>query len=126
VSDFIPEYTANGAFSASGSGSLVFEAVPSAGLAAVLAPFYKGDTGPPGTAGGTGQCFTVELNSTQVTNKQVTLPTIPQSEVLLSIVNGTAQRQNVDFIVTSNVLSWVGLALELLVAAGDCFAISYN
>ena len=125
MSDFLPEFTASARFTADGFGALVFDAVPAAGIAAALAPFFKGDPGPPGTSGGSGKCFLVVLDATMVANKQLTLPSVPNSDVLLGIVNGTEQRQNVDFIVTGTILSWVGLALELLVAEGDCFAISY-
>lgn len=125
MSEFVPEFTASAQFTGGGSGPLVYTALPATGVAAVVFPFFKGDPGPMGPSGGSGKCLLIELTSGMVTAKQVTLPSTPTSSVLLGIVNGTEQRQNVDFIVTGTTLSWVGLALELLVAEGDCFAISY-
>lgn len=85
-----------------------------------MMPFFKG------TDGLAGHCLTVVLSSSHITAKQFSLPTVPQSEVLMSIVGGTSQKQNVDFIVTGTVLSWAGLSLELLLAVGDYLSISYT
>lgn len=48
MSDFAPEFTASASFSDGGSGALVFTALPSVGVAAVVFPFFKGDPGPMG------------------------------------------------------------------------------
>lgn len=106
-------------------GSIEF--VPStAGITLQLAPFFKGDKGLKGDSGGSGQCLLISIDAIAISTKQITLPVAPVSNVLLDVVGGTSQRQNVDFIVTGMVLSWAGLSLELLLAAGDYLSISYT
>lgn len=51
MSDFLPAFTASANFSGGTGGALVFGSVPSAGLAATLTPFFKGDKGLPGEQG---------------------------------------------------------------------------
>ena len=87
-----------------------------------MMPFFKGDTG----ASSAGHCLMIPVTATAISDKQITLPAIPVSVVLLDVVGGTSQRQNVDFIVTGMVLSWAGLSLELLLAAGDYLSIYYT
>lgn len=50
--DFVPSHTASAEFSGGESGPLVFTAVPTVAISAVVAPFFKGD---PGVAGPRGQ-----------------------------------------------------------------------
>lgn len=57
MSDFLPEFTASARFTADGSGALVFDAVPAAGIAAALAPFFRGDKGDKGDKGDVGPAF---------------------------------------------------------------------
>jgi hypothetical protein len=54
MSDLAPRYTASAVFSDQGNGVLTLDALPQKGIAAQLAPFYKGDTGPIGAKGDTG------------------------------------------------------------------------
>lgn len=87
----------------------------------------KGDTGSTGNTGATGGNYlTVCLNSAQIAAKGITLPSIPQSEVQLQVIGGTAQKQNIDFVVSAQALGWSGLALELLLSEGDYLSISYS
>lgn len=73
-----------------------------------------------------GNYLTVCLNAAQIAAKQITLPSVPQSEVQMQVVGGTAQKQNIDFFVNSQSLGWDGLALELLLEQGDYLSISYS
>lgn len=100
-------------------------ASPSEALGMNFNAVVLGARGLAGEAGTAGHCLTLALDATQIAAKQVVLPTVPLSEVLVSIVGGTTQKQNIDFTVSGAVLSWPGLSLELLLAAGDCLAISY-
>ena len=81
---------------------------------------------PPAQAGGSRPFLFIELSAAQVLAKQIELPSAPQTEVLLVVVGGTLQKQNVDFVVTGNLLSWTGLSLELLLEAGNYLTISYT
>lgn len=55
MADFQPRYTARAAFSGGNYGALVLDALPTAGVSAQIAPFFKGDRGdaggPPGPPG---------------------------------------------------------------------------
>ena len=81
---------------------------------------------PPAQAGGSRPFLFIELSAAQVLAKQIELPSAPQTEVLLVVVGGTLQKQNVDFVVTGNLLSWTGLSLELLLEVGNYLTISYT
>lgn len=81
---------------------------------------------PPAQAGGSRPFLFIEVTAAQVLARQIVLPSAPQTEVLLNIVKGTLQRQNIDFVVAGNILSWTGLSLELLLEAGDYLSISYT
>lgn len=81
---------------------------------------------PPAQAGGSRPFLFIELSAAQVLAKQIELPSAPQTEVLLDVVGGTLQKQNVDFVVTGNLLSWTGLSLELLLEVGNYLTISYT
>lgn len=48
------------------------------------------------------------------------------SKVELVPYGGPEQRSTVDFVVTGNVLSWDGLALELLLDVGSAFSVRYQ
>lgn len=60
MSDFLPSLTASAQFAGDSSGPLVFTALPSAGMSAALAAFFKGDKGEKGDRGvaGTGATTT--------------------------------------------------------------------
>jgi hypothetical protein len=78
-----------------------------------------------GDPGATGYCLLHALNASEISEKKINLPAAPTGNVLLDVVGGTSQRQNVDFIVSGLELSWVGLSLELLLEEGNCLSISY-
>ena len=86
----------------------------------------QGPPGPVAQAGGSRPFLFIEVSAAQVLAKQILLPSSPQTEVLLDVVGGTLQKQNIDFVVTGNVLSWTGLSLELLLEAGNHLSISYT
>jgi hypothetical protein len=48
------------------------------------------------------------------------------SDVTLSIGGAPGQTYGDDFVVTGNILSWNGLALDGILVAGDKFTISYS
>lgn len=81
---------------------------------------------PPAQAGGSRPFLFIDVSAAQVLAKQIVLPSAPQSEVLLDVVGGTLQKQNIDFVVNGNILSWLGLSLELLLEAGNSLSISYT
>jgi hypothetical protein len=55
MSNLVPRYTASAVFSNQGNGALTRDALPQTGIAAQLAPFYKGDKGDKGDKGESGQ-----------------------------------------------------------------------
>jgi hypothetical protein len=101
-------------------------AAPNEVMVMNFVPVVLGAKGDKGEDSASAQCLAVSLSPSQVLTKQIVLPTTPRSTVLLHISEGTSQKQNVDFIVTGAVLSWAGLSLELLLAAGDYLSISYT
>lgn len=121
---FAPEQAFSLALAQERVGVMQFS-TPSEALTMNFAPVVIGAQGKDGAAGVTGHCLTLALDAAQVAAEQVVLPTVPLSEVLVSIVGGTTQKQNIDFTVSGAVLSWSGLSLELLLAVGDCLSISY-
>ena len=100
-------------------------AAPSEAMTMNFAPVVIGAKGETGATGITGHCLTLALDAAQIAAKQIVLPAVALSEVLVSIIGGTTQKQNIDFTVSGAVLSWSGLSLELLLAVGDCLSISY-
>ena len=68
----------------------------------------------------------VVLAATHISNFGVTLDFIPLSySVELFVIGGILQRENIDFIVTGQQISWGNLALELLVSEGSILHLSY-
>jgi hypothetical protein len=121
-----PSRTIALSLNSSDQGCLGF-AAPTKAAVMEMVPFFKGDKGDKGDAGevGSGQCFTMDVTAEHIATKQLTLPSLPRSEVLVHIVSGTAQKQNVDFTVSGLILSWASLSLELILDAGDCLSITY-
>lgn len=108
--------------------------------AAILKPQYASDpswletpnlTIPPGGSGATGggsgnqQLYDHVLTPLEIADKAMNLPSTPASVVHISLYGGIEQRQNVDFIVNGNVLSWDTLAMQLLVESGSVMSINY-
>lgn len=67
----------------------------------------------------------IQLTATDISNKFIELDFIPNSEVELFVVQGINQKQNVDFVVSGQTLSWANLALESLVSTGSFLHLSY-
>ena len=66
------------------------------------------------------------LTPTDITNHHIDLDFIPASNsVELWVIGGILQKENIDFIVTGQQLSWENLALELLVSEGSILHLSY-
>lgn len=82
------------------------------------------------TSGSTGNIKTenIELNSTMITNKQLTLTEIPinNNQVLLDIPSGITQAYGIDFVVMANVLSWNGMGLETILEVNDRLRVVYQ
>ena len=121
---FAPEQAFSLALAQERVGVMQFS-TPSEALTMNFAPVVIGAQGKDGAAGVTGHCLVLTLDAAQVAAKQLVLPAAASSEVIVGIVGGTTQKQNIDFTVSGAVLSWSGLSLELLLAVGDCLSISY-
>ncbi len=66
------------------------------------------------------------LTPTDIANHHVNLDFIPASNsVELWVIGGILQKENTDFMVTGQQLSWAALALELLLSVGSILHISY-
>ena len=65
------------------------------------------------------------ISSGEASAKQLTLAATPTNFVGMDIISGCAQQLSVDFSVTTNVLSWSGLALDGILTAGDVLRIEY-
>lgn len=69
-----------------------------------------------------------EITVGEATAKQLTLAELPlvAGEVVLSIKGGTTQYYSDDYVVSGNILSWNGLALDGVLASGDKLIIQYS
>ncbi len=88
-------------------------------------PSYSG-----GGGGGGGSNVKIEyrtLTSGEVLAKQIVLSNTPSlaTEVALDLVSGSAQFYGTDFTVSGVILSWNGLSLDGLLAAGDQLRVFY-
>ena len=70
---------------------------------------------------------TFVLTAQHIANRGVSLSATPANPAKVEFVvfQGPEQRANVDFVVTGTSLSWAGLALELLLQAGDAITVRY-
>ena len=78
--------------------------------------------------GGTGnfKVEELELTSTEITNKEVSLQESPiVGNVILDVMQGTSQRYGIDFTITNNILSWSGSELDGLLEVSDSLRIAY-
>lgn len=68
------------------------------------------------------------LTNTDITNKYVVLSGAPTTanKTVLDVIDGDSQDYGVDYIVTGNILSWAGLGLDSVLAAGDKLQIQFN
>lgn len=90
----------------------------------VLQGNIRGPAGPSGS--GNVQYFT--LNGSQISAKAVTLGSAPGTPnfTRVDIIGGITQEYGADFTVSGNQLSWSGLGMEPILAAGDKLVVSYN
>lgn len=68
------------------------------------------------------------ITAAEETAKQLTLANTPAdpAKVLLDIISGSPQVFGADYSVSSNILTWNGLALETILAEGDKLRIIYQ
>lgn len=88
----------------------------------------KGEQGNTGPAGKEYKQDNFIINLQNITDKKITLSTLPldPSKVSLTIKGGIEQWANVDFVVSGLELSWNGLALELLLEVNDYVIVRYT
>jgi hypothetical protein len=69
-----------------------------------------------------------EVKAIDVTNKYITLEETPidDTRINLLVYGGTHQRPLIDFVVSDNILSWSGLALETLIDDNSYLYITYE
>lgn len=91
----------------------------------------QGIPGPPGPPGVGGELVAVDhtITALDIANKGFTLPKEVYSAAgfYLSVFTGVQQQAQVDFLVStgSDLISWDGLALELLLEEGDVIHVRY-
>ena len=68
------------------------------------------------------------LDATDIANKSVTLTKTPtlSSKVVVDVPCGVVQVNGVDFVVTSNVVSWDSLGMEVFLEIGDKILVVYS
>lgn len=68
----------------------------------------------------------IELTATHISNKSFLLDFEPKPSTLqLFVIQGILQKENVDFLVVGQTVSWSGLALELLLTVGTFVHVNY-
>lgn len=68
----------------------------------------------------------IELTATHISNKSFLLDFEPKPSTLqLFVIQGILQKENVDFLVVGQTVSWSGLALELLLTVGAFVHVNY-
>ena len=116
----ISEYTVN-------SGVVEFLVAPAAGQSIYAYYLTEGTPVNPPVGGGTFQVDYITLTSAMIANNQLTLANVPAdpTKVALDVVQGSSQVYNVDYSVSSNVISWSGLGLQTQVTTGDILRFIY-
>lgn len=90
--------------------------------------YYLRESDEIGSTGAIPKTEYVTISGPQALAKAITLSHTPQAptEVHLDVIGGTAQFYGDDFTVSGATLSWSGLDLDGVLAAGDKLRISYN
>lgn len=92
--------------------------------------YYNGTTWIDLGAGGSGsqKVDKFTLNSTDISNKYVTLSSAPTTadQTLLIVGDAGGMFYGVDFTVSGNQLSWSSLALDGILAVGDNLSVTYG
>jgi hypothetical protein len=80
------------------------------------------------TSSGSQQVDLFTLNGTDISNKSITLSMTPSTpnETILLVAQAPNMFYGVDFTVSTNQLSWSGLALDGILSSGDNLTVSYN
>jgi hypothetical protein len=112
-------------WSLSGS-SIVFGTAPAAGQSIYVYYIITAATPPPAPAG-TERLEYRTLSAGEIAAKQLTLANTPTNgnKLMLDLIGGGAQELSGDFTVAANILSWLGLGLDGVLAAGDKLRIHY-
>lgn len=95
-------------------------------ISAYLASIGLGDPNAPGQSAVRVAAYT--LTGSDIQAQRVTLPFTPVNpeKALVQLETGIAQYPNVDFFIEGNQLKWSGLAMELLVEAGQRLHVTYQ
>lgn len=111
------------------SNNIVFGGayIPQPGQSIYVFYITTGATTSPPVASGVQYVEYRTLSSGEIAAKQLTLAHLPATavNVMVDQVGGTAQVYAVDFTVSSNILSWNGLALDGFLSAGDILRVMY-
>jgi len=77
--------------------------------------------------GGTIRIGYLDINSTDITNKNATLPAIPlvANEILIDVIGGSSQRYALDFTIIGSTIDWNGLNLEAELVDGSALRYFY-
>lgn len=84
-----------------------------------------------GLSGASGDPLQVEmitLDSTMISNKELSLlhAVTSPAETLVFLDGGSVQKYGIDFTVSSNILSWDGLGLETIINVNDVLILQYK
>lgn len=68
------------------------------------------------------------ISSLEATNKQLILAQTPNpsNELIVLVAGGSVQTYNVDFVVSTNVLDWLGWGMETIINSGDILILNYK
>lgn len=115
--------------SGSGVRTITFNAghIPTTDQTVTIWYLYAGSAPPSPPPTGSWEVEYIELDSTDITNKNTALASAPlaPSKVLVDIIGGGPQEYSVDFTVSGTTLSWNSLGLDGLVSAGDKLRVVY-
>jgi hypothetical protein len=86
------------------------------------------DFTPSGASGNQYHVNTFTLTPTDISNKYVTLTSVPTDvdKTALNVIGGDMQEYAVDFTVTGNQLSWSSLGLDGVLVSGDVLLVQFN
>ena len=108
-------------------GIITFNTAPAAGQG--ISVFYntEGDPVNPPVSSGTFEVEYFDVDNTILTNKEVTLGSLPANptKVVLDVVGGSPQRYGVDYIVSGSTVDWDSLRLDGQIVLNDELRITY-
>lgn len=106
---------------------ITFNTAPPLGSDVYIWYLSEGSPASPIVATGTPVVIYHTVSNLEITNKELTLPSSPASPTgtMLDFINGSSAHYGVDYNVTTNILSWNGLALDGFIQANDVLRIFY-